>query len=71
MLKKNISHEDKAVLLGKTNIGLKGQKLPFPIIFEVTERYIKKGQRLVFLEIEVDTYLCSLHQLDAEEVIFL
>ncbi|MEE4258351.1 MAG: IS1380 family transposase [Bacteroidales bacterium] len=61
----------KTVWIGKTTVGLNGEKLPFPIVFEVTQRYIKKGQLLVFPEIEVDTYWCSLSQLNAQEVISL
>ncbi len=68
---KRTCHADKAVWVGTTTIGLKGEKLPFPIVFEVTERYMKKGQHLVFPDIEVDTYWCSLNHLEADEVITL
>jgi hypothetical protein len=61
----------KSVWTGKTNVGLKGEKLPYPIVFGVTERSFKKGQQLIFPEYEVDTYWCSIEQLDAEEVISL
>jgi len=66
-----ICREGKSVWVGKTTVGLKGEALPYPIVFEVTERYIKKGQRLAFPDIEVDTYWCSIEQLDAQEVILL
>lgn len=66
-----LCREGKRVWVGQTSIGINGQKLPFPITFEVTERSIKKGQHLIFPKIEVDTYWCSLPQLPAEEVIFL
>jgi hypothetical protein len=61
----------KSVWTGKTKVGLKGETLPFPIVFEVTERRIKKGQRLLFPEYEVDTYWCSVGQMDADEAIDL
>jgi len=66
-----ISRKDMTVWTGKTNVGLQGKELPFPIFFEVTEHHMKKGQRLMFPEIEVDTYWCSLAQLEAKEVISL
>ena len=69
--RKRICREGKTVWIGKTTVGLKGEILPFPIVFEVTERHIKKGQQPAFPEIEVDTCWCSLEQLDAEEVISL
>lgn len=68
---KRITHAGKTVWIGTTLTGLKGQKLPFPIVFEVTERYMKKGQKLLFPEIEVDTYWCDINQMDAKEVIAL
>lgn len=61
----------KSVWTGKTNVGLKGENLPFPIVFEVTERRMKKGQQLIFPEYQVDTYWCSIEQLDAKEAISL
>ena len=61
----------KSVWVGKTRVSVKGEKLPFPIVFEVTERRRKKGQQLIFPEIEVDTYWCSVDQLTAQEVITL
>ena len=45
--------------------------LPYPIIFEVTERHTKKGQTLLFPEYQIDTYWCSIEQLPPEEVIRL
>jgi hypothetical protein len=62
---------NKTIYSGKTVLGLKGEKLPFPIVFCVTERFVKKGQRLAFPDIEVETYWCSLEQLSVEEVIDL
>jgi hypothetical protein len=61
----------KSVWTGKTNVGLKGEKLPFSIVFEVTERRTKKGQQLIFPEYQVDAYWCSIAQLDAKEAISL
>jgi hypothetical protein len=61
----------KTVWIGRTTVDFNGKRLPFPIVFQVTQRYIKKGQMLVFPEIEVDTYWCSLSQLTAQEVISL
>ncbi len=61
----------KSVWTGRTNVGIKGQRLPFPIVFEVTERTVKKGQQLLFPEYQVDTYWCSIEKLDADEVIGL
>jgi hypothetical protein len=66
-----ICRSGKSVWVGKTSIGVKGEKLPFPIIFEVTERRTKKGQQLIFPEIEVDTYWCSVDELTAKEIIAL
>lgn len=48
-----------------------GQQLPYPITFKVTERHTKKGQKLMFPGIEVDSYWCSIDELDANEVISL
>jgi hypothetical protein len=45
--------------------------LPYPIIFDVTERHTKKGQVLLFPEYQIDTYWCSLEQLPPDEVIRL
>ena len=64
-----ICRSGKSVWVGKTSVGVKEEKLPFPIVFEVTERRTKKGQELIFPEIEVDTYWCSVDQLTAQEVI--
>jgi len=66
-----INRKDKVVWTGKTDIGLNGEKLAFPIVFEVTEHHIKKGQQLMFPEIAVNTYWCSIDGLDASEVISL
>jgi hypothetical protein len=61
----------KSVWIGKTLVGVKGETLPHPITFEVTERTTKKGQKLLFPEYEVDTYWCTLEQMPAKEVIAL
>jgi len=61
----------KTVWIGRTNVDINGKNLPFPIVFEVTQRYTKKGQILVFPEIEVDTYWCNNLQLSPQEVISL
>jgi len=66
-----INSERKSVWLGKTRIGIKGEKLPYPIAFEVTERYMAKDQRFLIPEIEVDTYWCSLDEMPPAEVIEL
>jgi hypothetical protein len=61
----------KCVWIGKTLLDINGNPLPYPIIFEVTERNTKKGQTLLFPEYQIDTYWCSLEQLLPEEVIRL
>jgi hypothetical protein len=63
--------QGKSVWIGKTHVGIDGKALPYPIIFEVVERTIKKGQKLLFPEYEIDTYWCSLDRMPAEEVIKL
>ena len=63
--------EGKSIWIGKTTVGIDGNPLPYPIVFEVTERRIKKGQQLVFPEYQIDTYWCSIHQLPPQEVILL
>lgn len=63
--------EGKTVWIGKTDVGIKGEKLPHPIIFEVTERRIIKGQQLMFPEYVADTYWCSVEDLPAQEAIDL
>ena len=66
-----VRSERKNVWLGKTMIGVDGRELPYPIIFEVTERYMKKDQKLLIPEIDVDTYWCSLDGMSPAEVIEL
>jgi hypothetical protein len=61
----------KCVWIGKTRKDINGNRLPYPIIFEVTERHTKKGQTLLFPEYQIDTYWCSLDQLPPDEVIRL
>ena len=66
------ARKGKRVWIGKTTVGINGQPLPCPIVFKVIERTIdKKGQQLVFPEIEVETYWCSLVEMPAPEVIDL
>lgn len=69
--KERLCRKGKTVWIGKTRVGLNGNSLPYPIVFEVTERRAKKGQQLIFPDYEVDTYWCSVDQLPAEEVIAL
>ncbi|MBF0204190.1 MAG: FAD-dependent oxidoreductase, partial [Desulfamplus sp.] len=38
-----VESKHKTVWTGQTTVGIKGQLLPYPIVFEVTERYEKKG----------------------------
>jgi len=59
------------VWTGKTTVGLKGQVLPYTIVFKVTKRYEHKGEVLLFPEIEVETYSCNLPKINPEEVIEL
>jgi hypothetical protein len=63
--------EGKRLWVGKTTLGIDGTPLPYPIVFEVAERRIKKGQQLLFPEYQIDTYWCSIDQLPAQEVIWL
>jgi len=55
-----VCREGKKLWRGKTYLDLKGNPLAIPIVFEVAERTIKKGQALLFPEIAVDTYWSSL-----------
>lgn len=61
----------KKVWIGQTTVDQKGNELPIPITFKVTERYEKKGEALLFPEIEVETYWCTLSGLKPQEVIHL
>ncbi len=65
------SRDGKRVWIGKTSVGIDGRALPYPIVFEVTERRIKKGQQLLFPDYQIDTYWCSIDELPAKEVIWL
>jgi hypothetical protein len=38
-----ICRSGKSVWVGKTSVSVKGEKLPFPIVFEVTERRTNSG----------------------------
>lgn len=69
--KEDVCRPGKSVWVGKTEVGIKGDPLPHPIVFEVTERSIKKGQCLMVPEIEVNTWWHNLDSLPAEEVIDL
>lgn len=61
----------KCVWIGKTSTDINGNPLPYPIVFEITERHTQKGQTLLFPEYQIDTYWCSLKQLPSDEVIRL
>ena len=61
----------RTVWIGKTKHDIKGNLLPYPITFEVSEIWQKKGQQLLFPEIEIDTYWCSLQEMEPEQVIDL
>jgi len=61
----------KTVWIGKTTVGLKGEALPYIIVFKVSKRYEYKGEALLFPEIEVETYTCLLPKIDPHEVIEL
>ena len=64
------ARKGKHVWVGKTLTGINGQAVPHPIVFKVTERTIdKKGQSLVFPDIDVETYWCSLSEMPAQEVV--
>lgn len=66
------ARKGKLVWIGKTAVGLNGQPLPYPIVFKVIERTIdNKGQQLMFPQIEVETFWCSLMDMSAREVIDL
>jgi hypothetical protein len=65
------SRPGKRTWIGKTVVDINGNPLPYPIIFDVTERQTKKGQVLLFPEYQIDTYWCSLEQLPPDEVIRL
>jgi hypothetical protein len=65
------SRPGKRLWIGKTFVDINGNPLPYPIIFEVTERQTQKGQTLLFPEYQIDTYWCSLEPLPPAEVIGL
>ena len=62
---------DKTSWIGMTPVGLNGERLLFPIIYEIVEIRAKKGQPLLFPELSVDTYWCSFKEIDPEEVLHL
>jgi len=61
----------KSVWVGQTIVDPKGQALPRPIVFKVTERYEEKGEPLLFPKIEVETYWVTIAGLNPQEVINL
>lgn len=56
-------HTHKTVWTGQTRRGINGDLLPYPITFKVTERYEKNGELLMFPDVEVETYWCTLPEL--------
>lgn len=68
--RKYIAREGKTVWQGTTYRNVESLGKPLRIVFEVTERTTKKGQILMFPEIEVDTYWSSL-ELNPSETIAL
>ncbi|MCP4339003.1 MAG: IS1380 family transposase [Desulfobulbaceae bacterium] len=66
-----VNCERKSVWLGKTTIGINGNVLPYPITFKATERYMKKNERFLIPEIEIETYWCNLNDMPPAEVIEL
>ena len=68
---KQFSRPGKNVWIGKTTVGIDGKALPYPIVFEVTERTTKKSQVLLFPDYEINTYWCSIDKIEAGEVIAL
>jgi hypothetical protein len=64
------SRPGKKLWRGKTYKDLAGNPLAVPIVFEVAQRTVKKGQPLLFAEVSVDTYWVSL-DLDPYEAILL
>jgi DDE family transposase len=66
-----LCRKGKTVWVGQTHHDLNGKPLPYPIVFEVTERSTHKGQQLLFPQIDVDTYWYSLPELAPREVIAL
>jgi hypothetical protein len=62
--------EGKKGWIGKTHHDLKGNPLDIPIVFEVIERSIVKGEALLFPEITVNTYWTNV-DVDPYETILL
>lgn len=67
---KEAFREGKTVWRGQTYRTVAGFADPLRIVFEVTERTVKKGQRLLIPEVDVDTYWTSLED-DPFQVILL
>lgn len=61
----------RTVWIGKTALDINGNPFPYPVTFEVNEIRYQKGQQLLFPDIEVDTYWCSLPKMQPGEVIDL
>jgi hypothetical protein len=66
-----VDSERKKMWSGKTSIDIYGRILPYPIIFEVTGRYIQKTQKLLLPDIEIDSYWCSMDEMAPAEVVEL
>lgn len=64
-------YRHKTVWVGQTTIGINGNALPHSITFKITERYEKKGEPLLFPDLDVETYWCTLPDLPPHEVIRL
>lgn len=67
---KTASREGKTVWRGEVHRTVDGFAEPLRIVFDVTERTIKKGQSLLVPEVEVDTYWTSLTD-DPYQVVLL
>lgn len=66
-----VDNERKKMWSGKTRIDIYGRPLPYPVVFEVTERYMSKKQRLLLPDIEIDSYWCSIEEMETAEVVEL
>jgi hypothetical protein len=67
--RKQVYFNGDIVWTGKTEVGIDGDALPYPIVFQVTENHSRKGQKLIFPEIVVDSWWCSLGAMPEDEVI--
>lgn len=66
-----VDNERKKIWSGKTRIDIYGRPLPYPVVFEVTERYMSKKQKLLLPDIEIDSYWCSIEEMETAEVVEL